>query len=212
MEQHPDLSYAGGAQCEGIPHDPHRPDAFVARVIVVPDSEPFPWAGESQQRVHTPRERFLLQIIQPMLVGLMDGSVSTLAPVFAVALATGRSFDAFIVGLASAVGAGVSMAIAEGLSDDGRLTGRGNPVLRGGLIGLTTAVGGTGHVLPFLIGDIHLALLVAYVVVGFELVAIALIRHRYFGVNLWVSLLQVLVGGGVVVVAGELIGQFGGAG
>lgn len=160
---------------------------------------------------HSPHERFLLQTVQPALVGLMDGSVSTLAPIFAVAFATGRPFDAFVVGLASAFGAGVSMAFAEGLSDDGRLTGRGNPILRGGLIGLTTVLGGIGHALPFLIGNLQLALLVAYIVVGVELIVIALIRHHYFGVSMWLSVAQVIFGGGIVVVSGAILGQWGAA-
>lgn len=141
---------------------------------------------------------FVLRIVQPGLAGLMDGSVSTLAPIFAAAFATGLSFDAFRIGLAAATGAGISMAFAEALSDDGSITGRGNPWLRGGVTGLMTFVGGSLHTLPFLISDLHTALYAAYLVVAVELIAIALIRHRFFGTNWGLSILQV-VGGGVLV-------------
>src|SRR5437588_8194986 len=121
--------------------------------------------------------RFLLQVVQPGLAGLMDGSVSTLAPIFATAFVTHKPLTAFLVGLASATGAGISMAFSEALSDDGELTGRGSPLVRGGITGGMTFLGGSLHTLPFLVPDLHLALLVAYVVVGVELVLIAAIRH-----------------------------------
>ena len=121
----------------------------------------------------------MLQIIQPGLAGLMDGSVSTLAPIFAAALATHSSWDAFRVGLAASLGAGISMAFAEALSDDGSLTGRGRPVIRGLVTGLMTAAGGIGHTLPFLIQNFHAALVAAMVVVAIELAIISYVRHRY---------------------------------
>ncbi len=150
---------------------------------------------------------FLLRVVQPGLAGLMDGSVSTLAPIFATAFATHHSFTAFLVGMAAATGAGISMAFAEALSDNGELTGRGSPVLRGIITGLMTFFGGSLHTLPFLITDIHLALIVAYLVVAFELVLIAAIRHRYFGTSWGLSLLQVAGGGALVVLVGFLFGS-----
>jgi len=153
------------------------------------------------------KHSFILQVVQPGLAGLMDGSVSTLAPVFATAFATHHSRTTLAVGLAAAVGAGISMAFAEGLSDDGRLTGRGSPIVRGLIIGLMTLVGGIGHTLPFLMPSIHSALLLAFLVVGVELIAIALIRHRYFGTQLWLSLVQVVVGGALVLGAGVAFGS-----
>ena len=150
---------------------------------------------------------FVLRIIQPGLAGLMDGSVSTLAPIFATAFATHSSHTVFLIGAASAVGAGISMAFSEGLSDDGELTGRGNPVFRGLVTGLMTFIGGLLHTLPLLIGNVHRALTLAYFVVGVELVVIALIRHKYFKTSFALSCLQVIVGGGLVFAAGVLIGQ-----
>ena len=147
---------------------------------------------------------FLLRVVQPGLAGLMDGSVSTLAPIFATAFATHHPFTAFLVGMAAATGAGISMALSEALSDDGELTGRGSPVVRGGITGIMTFFGGSLHTLPFLIINLHLALLVAYFVVAFELLVIAAIRHRYFGTNWGLSILQV-VGGGALVFAAALI-------
>src|SRR5436309_8978502 len=138
---------------------------------------------------------FLLRVVQPGLAGLMDGSVSTLAPIFATAFATHQPFYAFLVGMASATGAGISMAFSEALSDNGELTGRGSPVVRGGITGFMTFFGGSLHTLPFLIVNLQLALLVAYFVVAFELVVIAAIRHRYFGTNWGLSILQVVGGG-----------------
>lgn len=155
----------------------------------------------------TDDKNFLLRVVQPGLAGLMDGSVSTLAPIFATAFATKNSHTIFLIGLASAVGAGISMAFSEGLSDDGELTGRGNPIFRGLVTGGATFLGGFLHTLPFLIGNVQQALIFAYVVVGFELMVIAWVRHRYFKSSLWVSTLQVVVGGGLVFAAGVLIGS-----
>ncbi|MGH9746811.1 MAG: iron exporter MbfA [Candidatus Acidiferrales bacterium] len=153
------------------------------------------------------RRMFMLQIIQPGLAGLMDGSVSTLAPIFAAALATHSSWDAFRVGLAASLGAGISMAFAEALSDDGSLTGRGRPVVRGVVTGLMTAAGGIGHTLPFLIANFHAALIAAMVVVVIELAIISYIRHRYMDTPLVSSSVQVMVGGGLVFAVGILIGS-----
>jgi hypothetical protein len=148
--------------------------------------------------------RFLLRVVQPGLTGLMDGSVSTLAPIFATAFATHHPFTAFLVGIASATGAGISMAFSEALSDTGEFTGRGKPVVRGSITGGMTFLGGSLHTLPFLVSNLHVALLVAYVVVAVELVVIAAIRHRYFGTSWWLSILQV-VGGGALVFGAALI-------
>jgi hypothetical protein len=147
---------------------------------------------------------FLLRIVQPGLAGLMDGSVSTHAPIFATAFATHHPLTAFLVGMAAATGAGISMAFSEALSDNGELTGRGSPVVRGGITGLMTFFGGSLHTLPFLISNLHIALIVAYVVVAFELVLIAIIRNRFFGTSRWLSIIQV-VGGGALVFAAALI-------
>src|SRR6202030_689512 len=153
------------------------------------------------------RRLFVLQIVQPGLAGLMDGSVSTLAPVFAAAFATKSSLDAFLVGLAASVGAGISMAFAEALSDDGSLTGRGRPLLRGSVTGLMTPAGGIGHTLPFLISDFRLAMTFAMVVVAVELAAISYIRHRYMDTPLLSAAFQVVLGGTLVFLTGILIGS-----
>ena len=150
---------------------------------------------------------FLLRVVQPGLAGLMDGSVSTLAPIFATAFATHHPFTAFLVGMAAATGAGISMAFSEALSDNGELTGRGSPVVRGAITGIMTFFGGSLHTLPFLIINLQLALLVAYFVVAFELVVIAAIRHRYFGTNWGLSILQVVGGGALVFVAALIFGN-----
>lgn len=147
---------------------------------------------------------FLLRVVQPGLAGLMDGSVSTLAPIFATAFATHKPFTAFLVGMASATGAGISMAFSEALSDDGQLTGRGSPIVRGGITGLMTFCGGALHTLPFLITNLGVALITAYIVIAFELVIIAAIRHRFFGTSWLISLVQV-VGSGALVFAAALI-------
>jgi rubrerythrin len=153
------------------------------------------------------RRLFVLQIVQPGLAGLMDGSVSTLAPVFAAALATRNTRDAFVVGLAASVGAGISMGFAEALSDDGSLTGRGHPWVRGGVCGLMTALGGIGHTLPFLIPDFRVALTAAVIVVLVELGAIAWIRNRYMETSPLSAVLQVGLGGILVFLTGVLIGS-----
>jgi erythrin-vacuolar iron transport family protein len=150
---------------------------------------------------------FLLRVVQPGLAGLMDGSVSTLAPIFATAFATHHSFTAFLVGMAAATGAGISMAFSEALSDDGVLTGRGSPIVRGAITGIMTFFGGSLHTLPFLIANLHVALLTAYVVVAFELVIIAAIRHRYFGTRWWLSIVQVVGGGALVFAAAVIFGN-----
>ncbi len=153
------------------------------------------------------RQLFMLQIIQPGLAGLMDGSVSTLAPIFAAAFATHATRDAFLVGLAASLGAGISMAFAEGLSDDGSLTGRGRPLIRGSVTGLMTAAGGLGHTLPFLISNFHVAFTVAVLVVAVELAVISFVRHRYMDTPLLSSAMQVIVGGAAVFIVGILIGS-----
>jgi rubrerythrin len=153
------------------------------------------------------RRLFMLQIVQPGLAGLMDGSVSTLAPIFAAAFATHKSHDAFLVGLAASVGAGISMAFAEALSDDGSLTGRGKPVLRGIVTGVMTAAGGIGHTLPFLIADFRFAFTWAVIVVAAELGIISWVRHRYMDMPLVSSAVQVVVGGVLVFACGVLIGS-----
>ncbi len=153
------------------------------------------------------RRLFVLQIVQPGLAGLMDGSVSTLAPVFAAAFATRNSWDAFLVGVAASVGAGISMGFAEALSDDGSLTGRGHPWIRGLVCGLMTTGGGIGHTLPFLIADFRIAITVALAVVVVELAAISYIRHRYMETPLVSAALQVALGGALVFLAGILIGS-----
>ncbi|MGA2736516.1 MAG: iron exporter MbfA [Bryobacteraceae bacterium] len=153
------------------------------------------------------RRLFVLQIVQPGLAGLMDGSVSTLAPLFAAAFATHTSHDAFLVGLAASVGAGISMGFAEALSDDGSLTGRGHPWVRGLVCGLMTTAGGIGHTLPFLLPNFHIAFTAAVVVVAVELAAISYIRHRYMDSPLLAATLQVVLGGVLVFLAGVLIGS-----
>lgn len=150
---------------------------------------------------------FVLKVVQPSLVGLMDGSVSTLAPLFATAFATGDTRVTFLVGLAAAVGAAISMGFSEGLSDDGTLTGRGGPVSRGFITGVATFVGGILHTLPFLVPQVSVALYVAFGVVGVELLAISFIRYRYFEMRFLVSALQVVLGGALVFASGVLIGS-----
>lgn len=152
------------------------------------------------------RRLFVMQIVQPGLAGLMDGSVSTLAPLFAAAFATKSSHDAFLVGLAASVGAGISMGFAEALSDDGSLTGRGKPLVRGIVCGLMTAAGGIGHTLPYLIPHFWVATSVAAVVVACELLAISFIRNRYMDTPFLAAAFQVIVGGILVFLAGIAIG------
>jgi rubrerythrin len=153
------------------------------------------------------RRLFVLQIVQPGLAGLMDGSVSTLAPVFAAAFATHRPWDAFLVGLAASIGAGISMGFAEALSDDGSLTGRGHPWIRGLICGLMTTLGGIGHTLPFLIPTFTAAMTAAIVVVVAELAVISWIRTKYMETSAISAVLQVGLGGVLVFATGALIGS-----
>ena len=157
------------------------------------------WRGASE------RQR-LLQVIQPGLIGLIDGTVSTLAPIFAAAYISG-SRAALLVGLAAGLGAAISMGISEALSDDGSITGRGGSVQRGLITGIATFIGGTAHALPFLISDVGTALAVAYPVVGVELVVIALVRKRYLDVPLAQSLVQVTLAGAIVAIVGVIVGH-----
>ena len=150
---------------------------------------------------------FVLQFVQPGLAGLMDVSVSTLAPLFAAAFATQKSWDAFLVGLAASVGAGISMGFAESLSDDGSLTGRGSPWIRGTVTGLMTTAGGLGHTLPFLIPEFRVATLVAVIIVAIELAVISYIRHRYMDTPFLQAAFQVILGGVLVFLTGWLIGS-----
>ncbi|HEX7204909.1 MAG TPA: ferritin family protein [Xanthobacteraceae bacterium] len=155
----------------------------------------------------TARRVFVLQYVQPGLAGLMDGSVSTLAPLFAAAFATHNTWETFLVGLAASVGAGISMGFAEALSDDGSLTGRGAPVMRGVVCGTMTAIGGLGHTLPYLIPNFWTATAIAIAVVVVELIAISYIRHRFMDTPFLAASFQVLVGGALVFAAGILIGS-----
>lgn len=177
----------------------HQVQAEALQESITPDVKSS--EDEAQRRL------FVLQIVQPGLAGLMDGSVSTLAPVFAAAFATKSSHDAFVVGLAASIGAGISMAFAEALSDDGSLTGRGRPVLRGAVTGLMTAAGGIGHTLPFLIKDFHVAFIAAVIIVAIELGAIAWIRNKYMDTPLLSAAFQVVVGGVLVFITGIWIGS-----
>jgi rubrerythrin len=153
------------------------------------------------------RRLFVLQIVQPGLAGLMDGSVSTLAPVFAAAMATKSSWDAFLVGIAASLGAGISMGFAEALSDDGSLTGRGHPWARGLICGLMTALGGIGHTLPFLVPEFRLALAIAMAVVLIELGIITWVQHRFMDTPVFSAALKVGLGGALVFITGILIGK-----
>jgi erythrin-vacuolar iron transport family protein len=155
----------------------------------------------------TARRMFMLQYVQPGLAGLMDGSVSTLAPLFAAAFATHNTWSTFLVGLAASIGAGISMAFAEALSDDGSLTGRGAPVVRGLVTGGMTTVGGLGHALPYLIPHFVVATSVAFAVVAVELAVISWIRMRYMDTPFLQAAFQVVVGGVLVFAAGILIGS-----
>ena len=155
----------------------------------------------------TARRVFVLQYVQPGLAGLMDGSVSTLAPLFAAAFATHNSWSTFLVGLAAAIGAGISMAFAEAMSDDGSLTGRGAPVMRGAVTGTMTALGGLGHALPYLIPHFYVATSLAFAVVAVELVVISWIRTRYMDTPFLQAAFQVVVGGVLVFAVGIIIGS-----
>jgi len=149
---------------------------------------------------------FLLQRVQPAMVGLIDGSLSTLAPIFSVALVSHKPLYAFAAGLATSIGAAISMAFSEGLSDTGELTGRGNPAIRGSITGAGTFLGGILHTLPFLIPSYHAAIVTAVVVVGFELIALAWIRWRFFDTGFTRSLALVSAAGAVIAIVGALIG------
>jgi erythrin-vacuolar iron transport family protein len=149
---------------------------------------------------------FILRVVQPALVGMIDGTVSTLAPIFAAAISS-SSHTALVVGIATALGAGVSMGFSEALSDTGEETGRGSAIVRGAITGLATAVGGVFHSLPFIIHDVHTALIVAGVVVGIELFTIAWVRHRFLKVPLRNSFVMVTLGGAIVVLIGVVIGS-----
>jgi VIT1/CCC1 family predicted Fe2+/Mn2+ transporter len=149
---------------------------------------------------------FLLQRVQPAMVGLIDGSLSTLAPIFSVALISHKPFFAFVAGLATSIGAGISMAFSEGLSDTGELTGRGRPVIRGGITGIGTFIGGILHSLPFLIPTYHVALVTAFIVVTLELIGLAVLRSRFFSTSFATSLAAVSLAGGVIVAVSAAIG------
>jgi len=150
---------------------------------------------------------FLLQRVQPAMIGLIDGSLSTLAPIFAIALHTHKPIDAFVAGIATAFGAGISMAFSEGLSDTGRETGRGNPAVRGTITGVGTFIGGILHTLPFLIPSYHTAIVAAIVVVGFELVALAYLRYRFFETSFFRSFATVTVGGVAIAAVSAVVGS-----
>ncbi len=172
-----------------------------------PISPPPAEALEAEAPKHDPQ--FVLQVVQPALLGLMDGSVSTLAPIFATAGLTGSSHDAFLVGMAGSLGAGLSMGLAEALSDDGEVSGRGTPIKRGVITGAATFLGGMLHSLPFLLDNLKTALLLAYVVVVIELLTIAFIRFRYMKSPLAQTVVQVIIGGGVVFAVGIWLGKMG---
>jgi rubrerythrin len=164
--------------------------------------------SDVRQAEEDTRQRiFVLQVVQPGLAGLMDGSVSTLAPLFAAAFATHSTWETFLVGMAASVGAGISMGFAEALSDDGQLTGRGHPWLRGSITGLMTTLGGIGHTLPYLIKDFGVATTLAILVVLIELWAIAWVRARYMDTRFLRAAFEVVVGGLIVFGAGVLIGN-----
>jgi erythrin-vacuolar iron transport family protein len=211
MSQEQQIPANSPSSVENQTSEPDKLDTSDSTKLV--EQVPSTVRGQLAELIRAARNRddssrdFLLRVVQPGLAGLMDGSVSTLAPIFATAFATHNPFTAFLVGMASATGAGISMAFSEALSDDGELTGRGSPVVRGGITGIMTFFGGSLHTLPFLLSSIQVALLVAYVVVAFELVLIAAIRHRYFGTNWFLSGLQVVGGGALVFVAALIFGN-----
>jgi len=157
----------------------------------------------------TDQHSFLLQRVQPAMVGLIDGSLSTLAPIFSIAIYTHKPHTAFVAGLATALGAGISMAYSEGLSDTGELTGRGSPFIRGSITGVGTFIGGILHTLPFLIPQYHAALVAAAIVVGFELIALAALRWRFFETSFVKSLAYVTLGGAAIAAVGVAIGSGG---
>lgn len=189
---------AGIRQLLGDLAEEERKHERIAEVIMVEHAE---------SEAATRKREFVLQVVQPGLAGLMDGSVSTLAPLFAAAFATLDTWKTFLVGLAASLGAGISMGFAEALSDDGSLTGRGRPVVRGLICGLMTALGGLGHALPYLIPNFTIATGVAIAVVVVELAVIAWIRHRYMDTPWGSAIFQVVIGGLLVFLAGVLIGH-----
>src|SRR2546421_6457866 len=209
-EQNTSVNSASSVENQTSVHDKLERASDEAKLI---EETPDTVRGQLAELFHALRSRedssrnFLLRVVQPGLAGLMDGSVSTLAPIFATAFATHHAYYAFLVGIAAATGAGISMAFSEALSDNGELTGRGSPVVRGAITGIMTFFGGSLHTLPFLIINLQLALLVAYFVVTFELLVIAAIRHRYFGTNWGLSILQVVGGGALVFVAALIFGN-----
>jgi rubrerythrin len=168
--------------------------------------ENLPASVRAREDAHA-RRNFVLRVIQPGLAGLMDGSVSTLAPLFAAAFATGQSWNAFVVGLAASIGAGISMAFAEALSDNGSLTGRGAPVIRGAITGVMTTLGGIGHTLPYLIPHFWTATTLAICVVVLELATISWVRWKYMDTPPISAAFQVAFGGALVFAAGILIGS-----
>ena len=187
-----------------------------ARNLLFHHPAPTPSLGDDAQRasadvrdptVLDPQRAYVLGIVQPGLAGLMDGSISSLAPLFAAAFATRNSWTAFLVGVATAIGAGISMAFSEGLSDDGKVSGRGSPWVRGPVCGLMTFLGAAGHTLPFLLPVFLTAVLLAAGVVIAELLLIAWIRHRYMDTPLLAAAFQVVVGGVLVFLTGILIGS-----
>jgi VIT1/CCC1 family predicted Fe2+/Mn2+ transporter len=155
------------------------------------------------------QHNFLLQRVQPAMVGLIDGSLSTLAPIFGIAIYTHRPHTAFIAGLSTALGAGISMAFSEGLSDTGELTGRGSPLHRGIITGVGTFIGGVLHTLPFLITDYHAALVAAAIVVGFELIGLAIIRWKFFDTSFVRSFIAFSLGGAIIAIVGAALGSAG---
>jgi VIT1/CCC1 family predicted Fe2+/Mn2+ transporter len=157
----------------------------------------------------TDEHHFLLQRVQPAMVGLIDGSLSTLAPIFGIVFYTHKPHTAFIAGLATSIGAAISMAFSEGLSDTGELTGRGSPQVRGAITGIGTFLGGILHTLPFLITNYHGAVVVAGVVVAFELIALAVIRWKFFQTGFLKSLLAITLGGAIIAIVGSVIGSAG---
>jgi len=163
--------------------------------------------GARDEEARTAHRQFLLTWVQPGLAGLMDGSVSTLAPIFAAAFATGDTWQTFLVGLAASVGAGISMGFTEAASDDGELSGRGSPIKRGIASGIMTTVGGLGHALPYLIPDFNIATTLAIIIVFFELWAIAWIQNKYMDTPFFRAAFQVVLGGALVFAAGILIGN-----
>ena len=173
-------------------------------------NDSFPSSGARSGRVYEPD--FILQKVQPALLGLMDGSVSTLAPIFAAAGLSKNPMTAFFVGVAASVGAGISMGLAEALSDDGKVTGRGTPLGRGVITGIATTVGGMLHTLPFLLHNLGTALDFAYAVVAVELLAIAYIRYHFMRSPLAQTIVQVILGGSIVFAVGLWLGKLGVAG